>query len=61
MVPNEKFPYEFLAMVNADVELDIAKLVVNQGLQADNVKLKTTLKDNRDEYFEGHSRQDKVR
>ena len=45
MVPNDKVPYEFLGMANADVDLQIKSLVIEQGLTATNVVLNTKLKD----------------
>ncbi|MDR1025987.1 MAG: AsmA family protein [Lactobacillus sp.] len=43
LVPDTKIPYEFLNMANANIDLNIKRLIVEQGLQATNVLLKTTL------------------
>lgn len=43
IVPNDPIPFDLLRMVNADVKLRIAKLIMAQGMQANNVNLSAQL------------------
>ena len=45
LVPNDKFPYEFLQMANATLALDVKKLIIQQGVMATDVKMASTLQD----------------
>ncbi len=43
MVPNEKIPYEYLGLVDADVMLNVARLAVNKDIVLNNVLLNAKL------------------
>lgn len=43
MVPDEAIPFALLKSVNADVKLNVAQLIIDQAMQADNVSLTAKL------------------
>jgi hypothetical protein len=44
IIPNIIIPYEFLSMVDADINLDIKDLVVNQDIALSDIKINTNIK-----------------
>ena len=44
-IPNTKIPYDYLKMVNADVTIDVKKIVVDKDIVLTNVKGDATVKD----------------
>ena len=44
LVPNDKIPYELLKTVNGDFKVGVAKLIVNDSLSVDDVRLTASLK-----------------
>ena len=43
-MPNDKIPYELLKTVNGDFKVGVAKLIVNDSLSVDDVRLTASLK-----------------
>lgn len=44
LVPDIRIPFAVLKQVNADVKLSIGTLIIDKGMQADNVKMAASLK-----------------
>lgn len=44
MIPNDKIPYQLLKTANGDLKLSVGKLIVNNDITADDVKLTAALK-----------------
>ena len=45
LVPDEAIPYDLMKLLDADIILNVKKLIVQEGMDADNVSLNTSLKD----------------